>query len=257
MADKKIFVGRKDELEQFGKVLEDPKGQAVFVVGQAGMGKTWLTHKMAEVAENHPDLKCGWVRYEITPTDSVDSAMALMMDNAFEAAQVTEGSFDGTERRLEQWRSFLNVFNIGNLAMSLRRAPQRNTREQFLKRLELVSERMPKDGRAVFIIDPEKYMQEKNDQSWAIVAKQLPEKIKFAEVQWRKVCDVSVEVMKMLEAYAVLEVGVPDDVVEAVSGLGATKMKRLQKDKYLHGLLRKEEEGLRIYHTILADYIVG
>ncbi len=37
MADKKIFVGRKDELEQFGKVLKDPKGQAVLVVGQAGM----------------------------------------------------------------------------------------------------------------------------------------------------------------------------------------------------------------------------
>ncbi len=51
MAEQKIFVGRKDELEQFGKVLEDPKGQAVIVVGQAGMGKTWLVNKMAEVAD--------------------------------------------------------------------------------------------------------------------------------------------------------------------------------------------------------------
>jgi hypothetical protein len=35
MAEERIFVGRKDELEQFGKVLEDPKGQAVLVVGDA------------------------------------------------------------------------------------------------------------------------------------------------------------------------------------------------------------------------------
>ncbi len=39
MAEERIFVGRKDELEQFVKVLEDPKGQAVLVVGQAGMGE--------------------------------------------------------------------------------------------------------------------------------------------------------------------------------------------------------------------------
>jgi len=31
-----IFVGRNAELEQFRKVVEDPKGQAVLVVGQAG-----------------------------------------------------------------------------------------------------------------------------------------------------------------------------------------------------------------------------
>ena len=36
MSGGKIFVGRKAELEQFKKVLEDPKGQAVLVVGQAG-----------------------------------------------------------------------------------------------------------------------------------------------------------------------------------------------------------------------------
>ncbi|MHC4693097.1 MAG: AAA family ATPase [Planctomycetota bacterium] len=53
MAEERIFVGRKKELEQFAKVLEDPKGQAVLVVGQAGMGKTWLVNKMAEVDEKN------------------------------------------------------------------------------------------------------------------------------------------------------------------------------------------------------------
>ncbi len=37
METDKIFVGRKAELEQFKEVLKNPKGQAVLVVGQAGM----------------------------------------------------------------------------------------------------------------------------------------------------------------------------------------------------------------------------
>jgi MoxR-like ATPase len=88
MTTDRIFVGRQAELEQFKKVLEDPKGQAVLVVGPEGMGKTMLINKMGEVAEKHFALKCGWVRYEVTPTDSVDSIMALMMYNAFESGQV-------------------------------------------------------------------------------------------------------------------------------------------------------------------------
>lgn len=179
----KIFFGRKAELEQFKKVLADPQGQAVLVVGQAGMGKTWLINKMASIAESHPELKCGWVRYEVTPTDSVDSIMALMMDNAFEAAQVKEGSFGGTPRRLEQWQCLLNVIKVGDLLKSLQRDPQQNTRDQFLRRLELMSVRMKKKQRVIFIIDPEKYMNPSSDEEWAIVVKNLPEKIKLVFAQ--------------------------------------------------------------------------
>ena len=64
MALEKTFVGRKRELEEFKKVLEKPDGQAILVVGQAGMGKTWLINEMAEVAKKHESLKCGAVRYE-------------------------------------------------------------------------------------------------------------------------------------------------------------------------------------------------
>ncbi len=351
MSKNKIFVGRKAELEQFKKVLTDPKGQAIVIIGQAGMGKTWLINKMAEIAQNNPALKCGCVQYEVTPTDSVDSTMALMVDNAFEAGQVTENSFDGTTQRLEQWRSFLNVFNIGDLVMSLRRDIARHTRDQFIERLRLISGRMPKNGRAIFIIDPEKYMQEKSDQTWAIVVKELPDKIKFvfaqrpedvlvesetfcaltnvvyipderldvldeeavdellniriesleysitdvrkvlnrynghpyalgaaldlleaktkleklpkkpesmkfAIQQWGKMCEKGDEAIKLFEAYAILEIGVPDDVAEAVSGVHSTSRKRLQTDKYLRGLIREEGYGRMIYHAILADYIL-
>ncbi len=352
MAKSEIFVGRKEELKEFAKVLEDPRGQAVIVVGNRGMGKTWLVNRIAKMASEHPTLKCGWVRYEVTPTDSPDSTMAIMMDNAFEAGQVKEGSFDGTKRGLEQWRSFLNVFNLGDLILSLQRDQAKNTRQQFLERLEIIAGQMPENGRAIFIVDPEKYMAEKSDQTWAIVVKDLPEKIKFifaqrsedvlvdsevmdgldnvvkipgktldalseqdvddllkarkddlkcsivdlrkvlvhykghpyavgaaldlveqgtkleelpktgettkfAAKQWEEISKKGDEAINLFEAYVVLEVAVPDDVVEFVSGLDATTRKRLQNDKYLRGLLRDEAGGRRIYHSILADYILG
>jgi len=351
MAEERIFVGRTKEIKQFKKVLADPQGQAVLVVGQAGMGKTLLLNKMTEIAGIHPDLKCGFVRYEVTPTDSVDSTMTLMMDNAFEAAQEKEKSFDGTARRLEQWRSFLNVFNIGDLVMSLRRDPARNTRDQFLERLEKISKRLPNKGRAIFIIDPEKYMQKDSDQSWAIVVKNLPDKIKFifaqrledelvrsetfdllknlvripekdldvlsddnvdellqaqsaeltcsigdlkkvlmqykghpyalgaaidlvkagvgledlpkrpepiefAEKQWGKICEKGKYAIRLFKSYAVLEAGVPDDIVETVGEVDGDTRQSLFADKFLMGLLREEGYGKRIYHSILVDYVL-
>jgi len=349
VSGEKIFVGRKAELEQFKKVLEDPQGQAILVIGHRGMGKTWLINKMAELAQNHPNFKCGCVRYEVTPTDSVDSTMALMMDNAFEAAQIEDGSFSGTARRLEQWRSLLNVINLGDLVMSLRRDPAKNTRDQFLERLQLISKRIPENGRAIFIIDPEKYMQKDSDQSWAILVKGLPDKIKLvfaqrtddvlvesatfaaldnisripekrldvleeqavdelldkrltgmdynvtevrkilgkykghpyalqgaldllkagtklkelpqdptgiAAAQWKELCKRGKNAIRLFKAYTILEVGVPDEIVTAVSELDTDALQSVLADNFLSGLLREEGYGKRIYHAILADYIL-
>jgi tetratricopeptide (TPR) repeat protein len=353
MASSGVFVGRKEELREFTKVLEDLRGQAVIVVGNRGMGKTWLVNKMAKLAGEHPPLKCGCVRYEVTENERPDSTMEIMMDNAFEAGQVKEGSFDGTKRGLEQWRSFWNVFNLGDLILSLRRELTKDTRQQFLERLGLISKRMPENGRAIFIIDPEKYMADKSDQDWAIVIKSLPEKIKFifaqrtedalvdsevidgldnvvwipskmldslseedvdellncrqvnlrveiselkkvlnrykghpyavgaaldlveqetkleelpkkaepikfAEVQWKKVCNENgKEANRLFKAYAILEVSVPDDVVKAVSKIDGDTMQCFLANKFVAGLLREEAGGKRIYHSILADYILG
>ena len=349
MTADKIFVGRKAELEQFKKVIEDPKGQAILVVGHRGMGKTWLINKIAEIAKNHPSLKCVCVRYEVTPTDGVDSILELMMDHVFDAAQVTEKSFDGTSRRLEQWRAFLNVIKVGDLLKSLHRDVKRNTRDQFSELLDLVSGRMKENQRAIFIIDPEKYMQKDSDQSWAIVIKGLPEKIMLifaqrtedvlvesstfasldnishipekrldvleeqavdellnqrvtdmdysvtevrrilckykghpyalqgaldllkagtkleelpkdptgiASAQWKELCKRGKDVIRLFKAYAILEVGIPDEVAEVVSKLDADTRQGLLADSFLCGLLREEGYGKRIYHAILADYIL-
>lgn len=363
MNESQIFVGRKDELEQFKQVLENPQGQAILVVGQSGMGKTFLVDKMAEIAANYPGLKCGCVKYVVTPTDFVDSTMSLMMDNAFEAANTEPGSFDNVPERKKQWLTLFKLTTLipvaGNyaeklieLASCLKHDPAKNTREQFIERLNLISKRMPENGRAIFIIDPEKYMEEKSNQSWAIAVKDLPKKIKFvfaqrnddvlidseifsgldnvvripqnsldaleesavdelinlesaeisypivevkkiisgykgnpyavgaalgllkagtkleelpkrpeplkfAKVQWDKICKIDANAIKLFSAYAILEVGVPDEIAEYVSELNHYQIKHLIADNYLKGLLREDGEGERIYHSILSDYILG
>ncbi len=358
MSSERIFVGRTAELEQFKEVLADRQGQAVVVVGAAGMGKTWLVEEMAERAYGELDLECGWVRYEVTPNDTPNSIMALMMDNALDAA-AAGGAVEKAGRRRKQWHALLKTMvpkgsEIAELAKSLRRETTKNTREQFLERLGLISERMAENGRAIFVVDPEKYMCKDSDQDWAIVVRGLPERIKFVfaqrpedviagsevfegldnvvmipegglgpfdeatvvelaeasladedtqqkleikewaresdrvpytvggalkllaegcvgaedlakylteeeivKAEWRGICDKGDEARELFEAYAVLEVGVPGDVVEAVSGVGATARKRLEKDRFIKGLLREEEGGRRIYHAILADYVLG
>lgn len=357
MDEQRIFVGRNAELDRFKQILQDPRGQAVLVVGQAGMGKSWLLGRIAQLAEKHPDLKCGYVRYEVTPTDATDATMELMMDHAFEAAQAQEGSLDKTDRRRKQWVALFKTFvpkgsEIADLVQSLRRDPQKNARDQFLERLRLISKRMPENGRALFAIDPEKEMQPRSADSWRLVVRELPEKIKFlfgqrpadelvksntflalsnviripegrlgvladtevddlvrlradavgqsarvladvasryqghpyaiqavldivkktgsveglprdptrdkvAKTQWQQICDSGDDAIRLFEAYAVLEVGVPDEVVEAVSGLDTIACKRLHSDVYLRGLLREEGQGRRIYHAILADHILA
>jgi tetratricopeptide (TPR) repeat protein len=361
MAKSEIFVGRKEELKEFTRVLEEPRGQAIIVVGNRGMGKTWIVNRMAKLASEHPKLKCGWVRYEVTPTDSPDSTMATMMDDAYEAGRSIKEGFKVTGQNRQLWKSLVPVAELiggtrgkalAELMIGFQRDKTKNSREQFIGALNVLSSRIGTMGRWIFIVDPEKYMAKESDQTWAIVVKSLPEKIKFifaqrtedaivkgrefkglrnvtwipkakldilateevddlvrlrakevgqdeialrgamkrykghpyaiqaalgiiektktieglpqdpteegiAEGQWEQVCDIGEDAIKLFEAYAILEVAVPDDVVEYVSGLDTTTRKRLQNDKYLRGLLRDEAGGRRIYHSILADYILG
>ena len=47
-----LFVGRKAELKSFAEVLAEPKGQAILVVGQQGMGTRQRTAKRGAAATN-------------------------------------------------------------------------------------------------------------------------------------------------------------------------------------------------------------
>ena len=192
MGDEPLFVGRKPELDRWKQVLADPRGQAVLVVGHPGMGKTLLTNAMARLARAHPDFVCGSVRYETTPNDSAASLMEAMIEDAYEAATAKESLLSKGAK--EQWQALYKVLGVipvvgkqleagAELINSLRRNPRQNTRDQFIDRLQLISDRMPENGRAVFVIDPEKYMQADSDQDWAIVVRRLPPKIKLLFAQ--------------------------------------------------------------------------
>jgi tetratricopeptide (TPR) repeat protein len=381
MADSRLFVGRKAELDRWGEVLAEPRGQAVIVVGHPGMGKTMLTERMASYAQEHPDFVCGWVRYEVTRTQSPGSIMEAMIEDAFQAASVAEKSSDPTSGAKARWRSLWKIVGLLGTAgtaaagmplpvhkgvdaaydtiQSLKRNPRRNIRDEFIERLELISKRMPANGRAVFIIDPEKSMQPGSDEDWAIVVKRLPAKIKIvfaqrhddallrgevfgglldegravrippedldaldeqavgelvgiraqqmkrdeAELldavaryeghpyavpaaldlvaagtpvedlqvdptpdgvvreQWKKIGQggatgqLGDKAVAMFQAYAALEVAVPDDVVEIVAEIAPAERTSLMHDGYLRPLLRREGEARRVYHAILADFI--
>jgi tetratricopeptide (TPR) repeat protein len=311
---------------------------------------------MTQLATQHPSLKCGSVRYEVTRTDSPDATMELMMDNAFEAARTSEGSCDLTDRRRAQWAALFKAVlpkggDLVDLIASLWRDPQKHTREQFLERLRLISKRMGPEGRALFVVDPEKLMCSGCADSWRLVTRELPDKIKFlfaqrpedelinsssfmaldnvvrlpaevlgvlateevddlvrlradevgqpplalqtalnryeghpyaiqaaleivketrriedlpqdptnegiAATQWQQVCRTA-DAIRLFEAYAILEVAVPRDTVQAVSSLDAPTIKQLLSEPYLSGLLREEGQGQRIYHSILADHVRG
>ena len=182
-----MFVGRENEIKAFMEAISRLDGQAILVCGHSGMGKTSLLNRLSEVCENNPDLKCSCVRYEITPTDSVDSIMSLVMDDMIGAANVTEGSFAGTPRRKQQWKALLDsipgVNRLTGLVNSLRYKPEVSIRSQFAERLNRVSDLMQDDQRLIIFIDPEKYMQPSSDQSWSVVIRNLPPKITFAFAQ--------------------------------------------------------------------------
>ncbi len=352
------FFGRQSELGQFETELRDPRGSAILVVGHRGMGKTMLLHRFIALAGQIDGLQCGAVREEVTPSDTVETVLGIFMDRAYEAASITEGSGEPTPRRLKQWRALLNVVQIGDLVMSLRRDPKRNTREQFLGALERIAAKLPANGRAVFIIDPEKYLPPDCDQDWAIVIRRLPDRIKFvfaqrpddaladsaviielqniaripdctldvldkrgfedlvdnraveigmtsgqlkevlapygrhpyavvaaidllaagvspdqlpnepkptefATAQWKQIqrggqSGANGELaIPLFQAYALLEVPVPDDLVEEVSGLSSAQRLSLTADSFLGPLLRDEAGLQRIYHAILSDDILS
>ncbi len=354
-AEESLFVGRRKELGQIKEALALPQGQAILVVGQAGMGKTMLVNRIARCAMSYPDLKCGVVRYEVTRSDSVGTTLRMMMDHAFEAAQIVQGSLTQTDQSRKQWHALMKLLPKGSelveLIESLRHDPLRNPRDQFIERLKLISRRLPKEGRAVFIIDPEKYMPPDSQDDWRLVVRDMPDRIKFifaqrpedvlaasndfralgnvlripndqldrlddedveellelrspylqvplqylraalsrynghayavraaldllmdgqsiedlpvdptperiADSQWNHVCDRHGEqAMQLLGAYAVFDEAMSDEDAEFISDLTPSARRVLMANPYLSGLLREEQAGRRIYHSLLADHI--
>ena len=181
------FVGRQDEIAQFVQVLADPAGQAILVAGQAGMGKTWLVNKLTETAENHPQLKCRTTRFEVTPDDAVTATLELILEYAKDAAEAEAGFLEVTDQGLKQLKALLGLVPRGDklaeLLSVLRREVKGHLRVKFLDVLRALSQRIPDNSRAIFIIDPEKLMHPDSADTWRLITRDLPPKILFIFAQ--------------------------------------------------------------------------
>ena len=187
------FVGRKQELERWSKLLADPvaEGQAVVVVGKYGMGKTWLLDQMIQKAQEHAPLQCFAARYVMAPGESPGMILRMILDDMFQAARYEAGSLDAEGKRFGQWLHMyreLGVFNNhhhpdSRFLEQLRFDGRKNIFEQFTNRLKLFSDLLPEHGRLLFAIDPELDTLAARVELWAQVVKNLPPKVFFLFAQ--------------------------------------------------------------------------
>ena len=190
------FFGRRAELDALREAIADDTTRAVLVVGHEGMGKSAILERLMDKI-HHDSKPWGVIFYQTFASDSVDTILERIIEDAYAAANTEAGSFGGTEQRKRQWAALWKAVKaipvvknaaemteaIHDLAFSLKRDVTRGTRDQFIERLNDVSKRMPPDGRAVFVIDPDPEMPAKSDQLWASVLRELPSKIKFVFAQ--------------------------------------------------------------------------
>ena len=193
MLPKNIFAGRKQELDQWSKLLVDSAtvGQAVVVVGKYGMGKTWLLDQMIRKALENESLRCYSVRYIVGASESPGMVLRIILDDMFQAARYEIGSLDAEGKRFKQW---LHIYReLGCFSKhtdlefhfldQLRFDCRKNIFEQFINRLNFFSDLLPEHGRLVFAIDPEHDTLAARVELWTQVIKNLPPKIFFLVAQ--------------------------------------------------------------------------
>ena len=180
-----MFVGRENEINELARIIEDPSGQAVLIVGHWGFGKSAILDRLTEIPPKIP-LRCAnyySLHYRLAKTDHVDTVMKSILDNVTEAAEIQKQSLANTPRRNKQIRALLNIAGLGDLLDSLLYKPEKPIRNQFIERLSLVSDKLNSCQRLLILIDPDKEMQPDSDQAWTQVVRQLPNQIKLIFAQ--------------------------------------------------------------------------
>jgi tetratricopeptide (TPR) repeat protein len=80
----------------------------------------------------------------------------------------------------------------------------------------------------------------------------------IVEEQWSKICGYGEDAIHLFKAYAILEEAVPDEIVDNVAEIKAdTRLTLLAKNVFLDKLLYGEGDSKRIYHLLLAKYILN
>jgi tetratricopeptide (TPR) repeat protein len=180
----KHFVGRQDELRQFGELLQEAPGQTILLSGKPGMGKTMLLDRMAGFGHRQSDVRMGLIRYNVKSSDSADAVMEKIMVHAFEAVNTRKAGSHYNDMRMEQWFSFFKKIlpdadDNNDISKSFRYKPESGIRSQFLEKLRFLSHIMSEYARAVFFIDTDKKLRPKYEEAWIDVLGELPPGIKF------------------------------------------------------------------------------
>jgi tetratricopeptide (TPR) repeat protein len=220
-----LFIGRDMERQQFLEALEDPRGQAILIVGQEGMGKTALAQRMVGWARKHPRLRCSAILYEIT--DSQLDLFHLMLDHAYLACE-RQSSFAVSPKRRDQWKALLSLVPKGdqlvNLFEALRREPERHIRDRLLAALEGISAVLDPDQRALFVIDPYTYLPQATAEDWKLLVRNLPRRIKWVLAQ--RPDDVLAGDGKFLALPAVVKIP-PDELARLSEAAIADRLQHL------------------------------
>ena len=165
-----IFVGRSEEIQLFKSVLEAEEGMAALIYGPSGIGKTVLSNNLARLSVKHPKLTCGFIAYSVVATQSPQSIIELMLEDAYQAASLKEGSFAKTSKRSKQWQAFLGLIPKGKAIFdaftAIRGIKARPIHEVFIDTLNIISEKMTDSGRALFVLDSDKYMMQGSEDLW-------------------------------------------------------------------------------------------
>ena len=120
--------------------------------------------------------------------------MSWLLEDAYVTADSIRQGLTITGCNKEMWRALFSALElipvvgnsaekIGELLLSLQSDPKKSMREQFLKALTQISEKSADHARAVFMIDPAKYMQKDGAEAWSVVVRDLPSKIKLVFAQ--------------------------------------------------------------------------
>ncbi|MGL6197025.1 MAG: tetratricopeptide repeat protein [Thermoguttaceae bacterium] len=181
------FLARKEELSDWAKFLAEPDGQAIFIVGEEGSGKSSLLDQIIHSTLYKNELHCGVVRYDIAADESLETTLRFLMDDAFMAVRAAAGAVDNPGLRFWQWSTFFdgigvdlgNLTNVQNLINICRFDPQKNIAGQFSFRLNQFSSLIKDNARAVIIFDCSGPMTEGTAKNWTSIIEKLPPKIKL------------------------------------------------------------------------------
>ena len=184
----KRIIGREKELEQFAKVLEEPKGQAVVIVGEAGSGKSALLEEMLKGAKASKVWKCDTRGFLVRPKPPVTELI----------------------RNIGEWR-------LGNDMGKVREAMGEGrvsyTPQNFKKILEASLRGSEDDVRVVIGIDLDVNIGNRHRiDNWTDIVGNIPEKVKVIITQ--RPDDVLVKSKMFMDLPSVVRI--PEGVLEAV-----------------------------------------